>query len=155
MEIDRMNAISQTSATDGRPRRRRLGRRGPDPLDVHIGARVRLRRVLLGLTQVTLAAALGLTFQQIQKYERGHNRISASMLWRIAAELDVPVAFFFDGMEDGAASPPSPAKRGEGRATLELMRHFDALPKPLRKQVCQLVKAMGALHPGVRRPHQR
>ncbi len=73
-------------------------------VDIHVGRRVRARRIPMGLNQTELGAALGLTFQQIQKYERGLNRISASKLQRLSAVLDVPVAWFFDGMkaEEGA-----------------------------------------------------
>ncbi len=75
-----------------------------NPVDVHVGARVRIRRKFLGLSQSDLAAALGLTFQQVQKYERGSNRISASKLYQTAKTLKVPVAYFFDGLEDSASS---------------------------------------------------
>jgi transcriptional regulator with XRE-family HTH domain len=75
---------------------------GPDPIDVHVGLRVRLRRKALGLSQQSLAEALDLTFQQVQKYERGANRISASTLFRIAQVLEVPVSSFFDGLHDPA-----------------------------------------------------
>jgi len=70
----------------------------PRPVDVHVGARVRLRRTLLGMSQEKLGEAVGLTFQQIQKYERGTNRIGASRLHQFAQVLDVPVSFFFDDM---------------------------------------------------------
>jgi transcriptional regulator with XRE-family HTH domain len=69
-----------------------------NPVDIHVGACIRLRRKLLGVSQDDLAAALGLTFQQVQKYERGINRVSASKLYAIAGELNVPVSFFFDGL---------------------------------------------------------
>lgn len=78
----------------------RLGRsEGPDPIDVHVGARVRLRRLEWYQTQNELADALGVSFQQVQKYERGLNRISASMLWRAAEHLKSPVGYFFEGMD--------------------------------------------------------
>jgi transcriptional regulator with XRE-family HTH domain len=75
------------------------GRR-PNPVDLHVGGRVRMRRKLLGVSQEQLADALGLTFQQVQKYERGANRVSASKLYEIAKTLQVPVSFFFDGLAD-------------------------------------------------------
>src|ERR1019366_10677585 len=78
----------------------------PSPVDMHVGARVRLRRTLLGMSQEKLGTAVGLTFQQIQKYERGANRIGASRLFDMARALDVPVQFFFDEM------PPEPAAEG-------------------------------------------
>src|SRR5258706_10394778 len=79
-------------------RRRRQKSDGPNPTDVHVGARVRLRRTLLGLSQEKLGEAIGLTFQQVQKYERGANRIGASRLWELSGVLDVPVQFFFGEM---------------------------------------------------------
>ena len=75
----------------------------PNPIDRHVGSRVRMRRMLAGISQEKLGDALGLTFQQVQKYEKGSNRISASRLQQIAKELDVPVAFFFDGAPSGDA----------------------------------------------------
>ncbi|WP_408871832.1 helix-turn-helix domain-containing protein [Gluconacetobacter aggeris] len=74
---------------------------GPKPVDVHVGGRIRLRRTLLGMSQERLGEALGLTFQQVQKYERGTNRVSASRLYELSDVLDVPVSFFFDGLEHG------------------------------------------------------
>lgn len=71
-----------------------------NPVDVHVGNRIRLRRTLLGMSQERLGNALGLTFQQVQKYERGRNRVGASRLYDLACVLDVPVAFFFDGLPD-------------------------------------------------------
>src|SRR5580658_7481808 len=81
---------------------RRPGRRksnGPHPTDVHVGSRVRLRRNMLGLSQEKLGEAIGLTFQQVQKYERGANRIGASRLHELSRVLDVPVSFFFDDVD--------------------------------------------------------
>jgi transcriptional regulator with XRE-family HTH domain len=76
--------------------------RAPNPVDLHVGARIRLRRRMQGVSQEKLADALGLTFQQVQKYERGANRVSASKLYEIAAALRAPVAYFFDGLADPA-----------------------------------------------------
>lgn len=77
----------------------------PNPIDRHVGSRVRMRRMLAGISQEKLGEALGLTFQQIQKYEKGANRISASRLQQIAKKLEVPVSFFFDGAPGGDATP--------------------------------------------------
>lgn len=77
---------------------------GRHPIDIHVGARLKLRRMLLGISLESLGAAVGITFQQLQKYERGDNRVSASKLYLLAGALDVPVAFFFDDMAEGAAS---------------------------------------------------
>ena len=84
-----------------------------NPIDVHVGRRVRLRRTLLGMSQEQLGDALNITFQQVQKYERGSNRISASRLWDIGQILDVPVSFFFDDIsDDTAAHSPRRMKAG-------------------------------------------
>jgi len=87
--------------------RGRLDDGSANPVDVHVGARMRLRRVLLGMSQEKMGEAIGLTFQQIQKYERGANRIGASRLFDLAQVLDVPVSYFFDDMPDSVrtASP--------------------------------------------------
>ena len=94
---------------------KRRGRRpsnGPHPIDIHVGSRVRLRRNMLGLSQEKLAEAFGLTFQQVQKYERGTNRISASRLLEMSRALDVPVSFFFD-YADPVRAPAIPQGFGE------------------------------------------
>jgi transcriptional regulator with XRE-family HTH domain len=83
-------------------------KKSPNPIDRHVGGRVRLRRMLLGMSQMTLAEGLGLTFQQVQKYEKGANRIGASRLQQIANILQVPVAFFFDGAPGGSVSAVKP-----------------------------------------------
>src|SRR6202161_4131792 len=76
----------------------------PSPIDVHVGSRVRLRRTLLGMSQERLGEALGLTFQQVQKYERGVNRVGASRLFDLSRVLDVPISFFFDDMPEQTAN---------------------------------------------------
>lgn len=76
----------------------------PNPIDVHVGNRIRLRRTLLGLSQEKLASLLGLTFQQVQKYERGMNRVGASRLWDIGKVLEVPVGFFYEDMDKDVAN---------------------------------------------------
>jgi len=81
----------------------------PNPIDIHVGSRVRLRRTLLGMSQEKLGDALGLTFQQVQKYERGANRIGSSRLYKLSQILDVPVSFFFDDMSNDVASAVRPA----------------------------------------------
>ena len=79
------------------------GPRSPNPVDIHVGARVRLRRKILKMSQEKLGERLGVTFQQVQKYERGANRVGASRLWKIAEVLDVPIGFFFEGLSDNFA----------------------------------------------------
>ncbi len=126
-----------------RRKRRSTAIDGPDPVDIHVGARIRLRRTLVGLSQMELGERIGLTFQQVQKYERGINRVSASMLHRITGVLDVPVSFFFDDMADGPRrSSPAGDDRMTRRESLELMRHYYDIPANLRHSVYQLIKAM-------------
>lgn len=76
------------------------GPRSASPIDLHVGTRIRIRRQLMNMTQEKLGESLGVTFQQVQKYERGTNRVGASRLWNISRVLDVPVSFFYDGLED-------------------------------------------------------
>ncbi len=147
------------------PVSRRKGSRGrtpagkPNPIDVHVGARVRLRRTLLGITQEKLGEALGLTFQQVQKYERGANRVSASRLFDMARVLDVPVGYFFDDMSDDVRrnSPSQMSSTDEPEAapgatrndpvmkreTLELVRAYYRIADPqIRRRVYDLAKAL-------------
>ncbi len=84
----------------------------PNPIDIHVGKRLRLRRTLLGMSQERLGELLGLTFQQVQKYERGANRIGSSRLFELGQILDVPVSFFFDDLPDEAAGRPATPARG-------------------------------------------
>ena len=129
----------------------------PNPIDIHVGRRVRLRRTLLGLSQGKLGEAIGLTFQQVQKYERGTNRVSASRLYALSHVLDVPVPYFFEDM------PPEISDKGgkpvpglaEGikkktsadlltkRETLELVRAYYRIKDPnVRKRLYDLVKSL-------------
>jgi len=129
------------------------------PVDVHVGERVKQRRKLLGMTQTDLGDALDLTFQQVQKYERGANRIGASRLLAIARVLDVPIEYFFEDMPpeivaiSAAANGRSKAKKLPSfapdpmakRETLELVRaYYKIEDADVRKGVFQLTKAMGA-----------
>lgn len=115
----------------------------PNPIDVHVGNRIRLRRTLLGLSQEKLASLLGLTFQQVQKYERGMNRVGASRLWDIGKVLEVPIGFFYEDMDKEVANqsprmfslPDSiPLALAEDTET------FDVDPMH-RKETIELVKA--------------
>ncbi len=111
--------------------------RSPNPIDIHVGARVRLRRNLLGLTLETLAKAVGVTYQQLQKYERGVNRVGASRLFTLGRALEVPVSFFFDDL-------PTAAKRASGRRPKGLSEAPAALldADPLSKrETTDLVRA--------------
>ncbi|WP_425490086.1 helix-turn-helix domain-containing protein [Azospirillum tabaci] len=108
-------------------------------LDIKIGARVRTRRTLMGLSQSDLGEAIGLTFQQVQKYERGANRIGASTLFRIAEVLDVPVSFFFD---DLGAQPGQGSDLTLCRADLEFAKRLALLPKSVKDGIADLVRVL-------------
>ncbi len=129
----------------------------PSPVDVHVGARLRVRRTLLGMSQTTLGEAIGLSFQQVQKYENGKNRISASRLFDLSRVLDVPIQYFFDDIPAAvAASSPANKKRGRAkkppsyepdpmakRETLELVRAYYKIADPeIRKPLYELAKAL-------------
>src|ERR1700752_933156 len=105
-------AIMKAKPPGGRRGRRKTDK--PNPIDVHVGSRVRLRRTLLGMSQEKLGEAIGLTFQQVQKYERGANRVGASRLYDLSRVLDVPVSFFFDDIstEVAAAAAGEPVPGG-------------------------------------------
>ncbi len=113
----------------------------PSPVDVHVGARLRQRRTLLGMSQTKLGEAIGLAFQQVQKYERGANRISASRLYALSGTLDVPIEYFLSDMPTAvAASSPT---LGGGRAkTLELVRaYYKIEDADVRKRLRELMGA--------------
>jgi transcriptional regulator with XRE-family HTH domain len=137
----------------------------PNPIDVHVGKRLRLRRTLLGMSQERLGEMLSLTFQQVQKYERGVNRIGSSRLYELGQILDVPVSFFFDDMVGGVGSSGhakldaglvddpgrfSYSLRGdlplESRETLELIRAYYRINDvQVRKRLFELAKALGSV----------
>ena len=119
------------------------------PIDLHVGARLRQRRRLLGMTQQKLAEAVRIRFQQIQKYESGANRISASRLWALSRALDVPVAFFFEGLDDRPAKTAetnghhsAPADAFQNKETIDLVRAFYTLNDEPRRRLLDLAKAM-------------
>ncbi len=130
----------------------------PNPIDVHVGARLRQRRTLLGMNQTKVADALGLTFQQVQKYERGATRIGASRLFALSRVLDVPVEYFFDDMP-AAVAASSPAQGGgkakkppsyepdpmATRETMEFVRaYYKIKDAEVRTRLRELTKAIGA-----------
>lgn len=121
----------------------------PNPIDVHVGRKIKIRRVLNGLSQTTLAEGLGITFQQLQKYESGANRVSCSRLYAIARILDVPVAWFFMGAgedSDGQDPPDMLAKR----ETLELVRAVQCLPIDAQKMFRAAIRATAQIYrPGL------
>ncbi len=132
----------------GQPRRTVM-RDGPHPVDVHVGNRVRLRRTLLGMTQEMLGEGVGLSFQQIQKYERGTDRISSSRLWDISNVLDVPISFFFEDMPDDGKQSATEADKGLlRRESLELVRAYYRIKGvQKRKHLSALIKALGSDSP--------
>jgi transcriptional regulator with XRE-family HTH domain len=132
--------------TTGRGRRRGAKYDGPNPTDVQVGARLLQRRVQLGMSQEKLGEALGLTFQQVQKYERGTNRVGASRLWDMSRILGVPVSYFYSGDEDAEESAGL-APAGEDptmrRETTELVRtYYRILDPAMRRRVFELAKAL-------------
>jgi len=128
----------------------------PNPVDTHVGSRVRLRRMLLGMSQERLGDSMGLTFQQVQKYEKGVNRIGASRLFQISKILDVPIQFFFEEAPNlgngkqpqGMAEPESEAFILEflnSREGLELNRAFVKIgDAKVRKTIVDLVRALSS-----------
>jgi transcriptional regulator with XRE-family HTH domain len=129
----------------------------PNPIDVHVGGRIRLRRTLLGMSQEKLGEAIGLTFQQVQKYERGANRVGSSRLFDLARVLDVPISYFFEDMPNsvqekspsklmGMSTPPAMEYEPDPmakRETLELVRAYYKIPDPaIRKRIFELTKSV-------------
>jgi transcriptional regulator with XRE-family HTH domain len=130
-----------------------MAKKAPNPIDKHVGSRVRMRRMMLSMSQEKLGDALGLTFQQVQKYEKGTNRIGASRLQQISQILQVPVAFFFEGAPnipplggstDGMKEAPSPAYVSDFLATSEglaLTKAFMRIKEAkLRRRIVDLVE---------------
>ena len=116
-----------------------------NPIDVRVGARVKLRRQLLGFSQTELGNALDLTFQQVQKYEKGTNRISASKLHKMAEVLDVPISFFFDGVEGTKADTDSGDLDLMSRSeTISLVRAYYSIEdEAVRRKVIELLRTLG------------
>jgi transcriptional regulator with XRE-family HTH domain len=117
----------------------------PHPVDVHVGKRVRHRRWLVGMTQQQLAEKVGIKFQQIQKYETGANRISASRLWDISEAMDVPISFFFEGLDeraDAATDAAVPADLLGDKEALDLIRSYYAIPENQRRRLFDLARVL-------------
>jgi transcriptional regulator with XRE-family HTH domain len=137
-----------------------MAKKAPNPIDRHVGSRVRMRRMMLAMSQEKLGDALGLTFQQVQKYEKGTNRIGASRLQQISQTLQVPVAFFFEGAPHIAGTPeptgleeaPSPAYVSDFLATsdgLSLTKAFMRIPDAkLRRRIVDLVQQIAGEEKG-------
>lgn len=130
-------------------------RGGPEAVDVHVGSRVRQRRTMLGMSQEKLGEALGLTFQQVQKYERGANRIGASRLHHISEVLDIPISYFFEELSPSYSKTRGKKNLAEAQAeydhdpmakreTLELVRSYYKIKDPrVRRRVFDLTKQLG------------
>lgn len=131
-----------------------MTRKTPNPIDIHVGGRVRLRRMLIGMSQERLAEQLGITFQQVQKYEKGTNRIGASRLYETSRILGVPVSFFYDelapsvGPADGFAEADGEDYVSDfisSREGLQLMKAFVAIEDGrIRKRIIDLVESLAA-----------
>lgn len=129
------------------------GKKKPNPIDIHVGSRVRLRRMMTNMSQEKLGEHLGITFQQIQKYEKGTNRIGASRLQSISSVLQVPVSFFFDGAP-GPSGAPNPSGLEENSSTymveflsspegLQLNKAFSRIPDAkVRRRIVELVRSL-------------
>jgi transcriptional regulator with XRE-family HTH domain len=132
-----------------------MSKRMPDSIDVHVGNRIRMRRMLVGMSQDKLSETLGVTFQQLQKYEKGSNRVSASRLYRLAQVLGVPVQYFFEGLPKGAEEAVEEAATGvtqtgeqavitnihSHKQGLQLTRAFHQIASPNeRRRVVELVR---------------
>ena len=119
---------------------------GPHPVDLHVGVRIRMRRKEMGVSQERLADALGITFQQVQKYERGANRVSASKLWEIATALTTPVAYFYDGLGDRQAATAERDAAQEFILSTEgiaLMTAFPRIVEPaIRQKLVELIRVV-------------
>ncbi|GGE43892.1 helix-turn-helix domain-containing protein [Actibacterium pelagium] len=115
------------------------------PVDVHVGKRIRHRRWMVGMTQQQLAERVGIKFQQIQKYETGMNRVSASRLWDISEALEVPVSFFFEGIEHAQNQKEGvsvPADILSDKEALELVRSYYAIPENQRRRLFDLARVL-------------
>ncbi len=123
--------------------------KGPDPIDIHVGQRVRARRKMLGLSQTQLGDELGVTFQQVQKYERGTNRIGSSRLFKVSSTLDVPIAYFFEGAETklpGYQQQEAVSENAmEREETRELVDAYYRIADPrIRTKIIGLARLLGS-----------
>lgn len=159
MEMGEMGKVAERP----KPRRGKLTE-GPNPVDVHVGVRLRLRRTLLGMSQETLGEAVALTFQQIQKYERGANRIGASRLYQFSRILGVPIGFFFEDMPDDLRTLEGQLTNAPGlsdqqqdpleidpiqrRESLELVRNYYKISDPdIRRHLFDLAESLSRSAP--------
>jgi len=137
-----VEARSKSDMQSGR-RRRTIREHGPDPVDVHVGRRLRQARFLAGMSQEELGAGIGVSFQAVQKYEHGENRLSASRLYKAARLLERPISFFFEELGSEAVAKES---NGFSREEIELVRHFRQIPSDeVREHLLQMTKRIGSL----------
>ena len=119
------------------------------PVDAHVGKRLRHRRLLAGMTQQQIAQHVGIKFQQIQKYETGANRVSASRLWDISETLEVPVSFFFEGLEREQAEETKkkalPSDLMGDKEALDLIRSYYSIPENQRRRLFDLARVLSNL----------
>ena len=121
-------------------KRRTILRDGPDPIDAYVGNRVQIHRQLLGLSRTEMGQLLGVTFQQVQKYEKGTNRISASRLWRLAQIFDVPITWFFEGYgKRDQEQEQDPVTR---RQALHLVRYLATCTPEVQRRIRAVIKAL-------------
>ena len=145
-----MDRAQNDAGANERSPSRTIKKDGPHPIDKHVGARVKLRRMILGMSQEQLGRSLGLTFQQIQKYEKGVNRIGASRVFELSKLLEVPIQYFYDDLEGESATGFAEADAGDAFMALvnspegvELCRYFSAIKDPqLKKRVLDLVRSI-------------
>ncbi|HTC18743.1 MAG TPA: helix-turn-helix transcriptional regulator [Stellaceae bacterium] len=134
----------QSNSGKSRTRRRTAKEHGPDPVDVHVGQRLRIGRELAGLTQTGIGKELGMSFQVVQKYEQGEIRISASRLYQLAQLLAKPVSYFFEGLESAAANAAPPPEQGIVRREIELVRAFRSIDNPeVQQRLLLLMRDVG------------
>jgi transcriptional regulator with XRE-family HTH domain len=120
----------------------KTNRKSPNPVDVHVGRRIKIRRVMCGMSQMALADKIGVTFQQLQKREQGTNRVSASALYLTAHALDVPVQWFFMGLGNETDDDVGPGPMNTDRSTLELVRSIGNCGPGVQKPLRSLLKAI-------------
>ena len=123
-----------------------MSQRTPDSVDRHVGSRVRRRRLIVGMSQEKLGEALGLTFQQVQKYEKGANRIGSGRLQQIAQTLQVPISYFYDGQgEDGSQRNPTPMELVVDKDSADLLKAFNSLAdQSMRQALLNMAQAAAA-----------
>lgn len=112
------------------------------PVDIHVGKRIRHRRWMIGMTQQQLGDKVGIKFQQIQKYETGMNRVSASRLWDIADTLGVTISFFFEGLSEGDAPVAAINDMMAEKEALDLVRSYYAIPEAQRRRLFDLARVL-------------